>query len=58
MSRSVRGSKGPGHEYWAKRPGNRHGGTLSPNGGKHHKKRTHKMERQEGRRDAAAGAQQ
>ncbi|SAL02787.1 hypothetical protein AWB80_08439 [Caballeronia pedi] len=52
MSRSIRGGKGPGFEYWTARPFNKHGGTLSPNGGKFHKKRTHKAERQEGRRDA------
>jgi hypothetical protein len=52
MSRSIRGSKGPGFEYWTARPFNRCGGTLSPNGGKHTKKRTHKAERQIGRADA------
>lgn len=45
MSRSKTGSKGPGFEYWAARPGNRGGGVLSPHGDKRHKKRTHKMER-------------
>ena len=49
MSRSVRGGKGSGFEYWTARPFNKHGGTLSPNGGKYHKKRTHKAERAEGR---------
>lgn len=51
MSHSIRGSKGPGFEYWTARPFNRCGGTLSPRGGKHHKKRTHKAERQIGRAD-------
>jgi hypothetical protein len=51
MSRSIRGSKGSGFEYWSARPFNKHGGTLSPNGGKFHKKRTHKAERQIGRAD-------
>ncbi len=52
MSRTAKGGKGPGFEYWTARPGNRCGGTISPNGGKHTKKRTHKAERQIGRRDA------
>jgi hypothetical protein len=52
MSRSIRGSKGSGFEYWTARPFNKHGGTLSPNGGKFHKKRTHKAERQVGRSES------
>lgn len=47
MSRTIKGSKGSGHEYWSRRPFNRHGGQISPNGGKHTKKRTHKAERRE-----------
>jgi hypothetical protein len=43
VSRTAKGGKGPGFEYWTARPGNR---------GKHTKKRTHKAERQIGRRDA------
>jgi hypothetical protein len=39
MSRSAKGSKGPGFEYWGKRPGN----GLSP--GKATKKITHRLER-------------
>jgi hypothetical protein len=46
MSRTKRGSKGPGYEYWSARPFNKAGGCISPNGGKHTKKRTHKAERQ------------
>ena len=46
MSRTVKGSKAPGYEYWSARPFNKSGGTLSRNGGKHTKKRTHKAERQ------------
>lgn len=42
MSRSERGGKGPGFEYWSSRPGGR---LISPNGGKHTKKATHKAER-------------
>lgn len=47
MSRSKKGSKGPGYEYWAKRPGNKGGGIP----GRFSKKRTHKMERQCGKRE-------
>lgn len=54
MSHSIRGSKGPGFEYWTARPFNKCGGTLSPNGGKFHKKRTHKAERQIGRAEIRA----
>lgn len=50
MSRTVRGSKGAGYEYWSARPFNRCGGVLSPNGGKHTKRRTHKAERKQGKR--------
>lgn len=41
MSRSRKGSKGPGYEYWTARPGNKQGGIP----GKHTKKQTHKAER-------------
>lgn len=51
MSRTYKGSKAAGYEYWSKRPYNKYGGTLSPNGGKYHKKRTHKAERRQGRND-------
>ena len=40
MSRSVKGSKGPGYEYWSKRPGPP---MLSP--GKGSKRLTHRAER-------------
>jgi len=49
MSRTVKGSKGPGYEYWSKRPFNRCDGIISPKGGKHTKKRTHKAERRAGK---------
>ena len=42
MSRTIRGSKSPGYEYWSARPGNRYGGHVS----KFTKKQTHKAERQ------------
>ncbi len=42
MSRTKKGSKGAGYEYWSARPGNKGGG----NGlGKDAKKLTHKRER-------------
>jgi hypothetical protein len=44
MSRTNKGKKAPGYEYWSRRPGSCKGG-LSP--GKVSKKRTHKTERQE-----------
>lgn len=45
MSRTKSGSKGPGHEYWSNRPGNRHGGLL----GRAQKRWTHRAERRIGR---------
>lgn len=48
MSRTKKGSKSPGEEYWTKRPGNKWGQTP----GSFAKKRTHKMERQEGKKEA------
>ena len=43
MSRSKRGSKPPGFEYWTARPGNKCGGYPL---GKFTKRQTHKAERQ------------
>lgn len=55
MSRTKRGSKGAGFEYWSARPGNVGGGAYSPRGGnKINKRRMHKAERRQG----AAEAQQ
>lgn len=52
MSRTKKGGKGPGHEYWTKRPGsNRHGGTP----GKFTKKLTHSLERLEGKKAIKEG---
>ena len=45
MSRSTKGSKGPGYEYWSARPGNEPGGIP----GKVTKKKTHKAERRLGK---------
>jgi hypothetical protein len=39
MSRSKKGGKGPGHEYWSKRP------FSGVNPGKENKKITHRIER-------------
>jgi hypothetical protein len=43
MSRTHKGQKPPGCEYWSRRPFNKHGGVL----GVFHKRRTHKAERRE-----------
>jgi hypothetical protein len=42
MSRTKKGSKGPGYEYWGKRPVSRNHGAVP---GKFSKKRTAKLER-------------
>lgn len=44
MSRSKKGGKGPGHEYWGKRPG-----PTDP--GKESKSATHSLERIEGKEE-------
>ncbi|ULQ47408.1 hypothetical protein JN531_003785 [Flagellatimonas centrodinii] len=44
MSRTRRGTKPAGFEYWTRRPGNRHG--QPP--GRFSKRLTHKRERQRG----------
>ena len=46
MSRSKKGRKAPGYEYWSRRPFNRCGQTPGPFA----KHRTHKAERQQGKR--------
>jgi hypothetical protein len=43
MSRTQKGSKGAGYEYWTARPGNK--GSITPSSAA--KKRTHKAERQQ-----------
>ncbi|MNK29197.1 hypothetical protein D3C87_475880 [compost metagenome] len=50
MSRTKRGSKGPGYEYWGKRPPSGH---HAP--GAKAKRVTHKAERQQGKRDGWDG---
>jgi hypothetical protein len=47
MSRTKKGGKAPGFEYWTKRPGNHWGAVPGP----FTKRRTHKAERQAGKRD-------
>lgn len=51
MSRTKKGSKAPGYEYWTNRPGNR-GGAIP---GKTSKRVTNRAERAEGKRCSAAG---
>ena len=46
MSRTKRGSKLPGFEYWTARPGNEHGNQGC---GKQAKRNTHRKERRAGR---------
>lgn len=41
MTRTIKGSKGPGFEYWSPRPGNKHGAIV----GKAQKVQTHRTER-------------
>lgn len=48
MSRTIRGRKGPGAEYWSKRPHNKYGQQPGPVA----KRATHRTERQQGKRDA------
>jgi hypothetical protein len=43
LSRTNKGSKSPGYEYWSRRPFNKFGGAI----GKFAKRRTHKAERRE-----------
>ena len=46
MSRTVKGSKAPGYEFWSRRPGNKHGGEI----GAYAKRMTHGAERRAARR--------
>lgn len=47
MSRTRKGRKAPGFEYWGPRPGNKHGGTPGPA----KKDETHRRERRQGKRE-------
>ena len=51
MGKTKRGSKGPGSEFWGKRPGN--GGCPPTDGkcGKFAQKRTHRLERIEAKKE-------
>lgn len=48
MSRTKKGGKGCGFEFWTARPFNKCGGSL----GAYAKKRTHRAERAEGKKQA------
>jgi len=52
MSRTVKGRKPCGYEYWSKRPFNKSGGCI----GSYGKRRTHKAERQQGKAQARGSA--
>ena len=56
MSRTQRGSKPAGYEYWSKRPGNKSGNLLGP--GSLAKKLTHSRERLRGNKLQYAGAEE
>jgi len=56
MSKTIKGNKPIGYEYWGKRPGTKGRGSSPP--GKEAKKRTHRLERLESKkiiRDAKNG---
>lgn len=48
MSRTRKGTKPAGYEYWSRRPFNRHGQGPGPDA----KRRTHRAERQQAKREA------
>lgn len=48
MSRTVKGSKAPGYEYWSRRPNKGARGGV----GRFTKRKTHRAERQQGRKQA------
>lgn len=51
MSRSRKGSKGPGYDYWSKRPGTK----KASDPGKYAKKINHRLERIEGKNASKDG---
>ena len=53
MSRTRKGSKGPGYEFWSKRPGK---GRMSS--GPYAKLLTHRAERQEGKEEVRKADQE
>jgi hypothetical protein len=52
MSRTRKGAKGPGHEYWSRRPAK---GCVNP--GKKNKTITHRLERAAAKRQLAGEEQ-
>ncbi|MCB5206097.1 hypothetical protein [Methylovorus mays] len=51
MSKSIKGAKGPGHEYWSRRP--QGGGNGTP--GAYNKSLTHKAERHQSQTEIQTG---
>jgi len=49
MSRTKKGSKGPGYEFWSRRP------NKGRDPGKDTKKNTHRLERKAGKQEAQDG---
>lgn len=49
MSKTIRGAKGPGYEYW----GSRHPTLMEP--GRYTKQQTHRHERRQGKRECELG---
>lgn len=47
MSRSKKGGKSPGYEFWSARPTNKHGGGV----GRTYKKLTHQIERAQAKQE-------
>lgn len=47
MSRTKKGGKPQGYEFWSARPGNKHGGGR----GAYSKTKTHRVERQQGKEE-------
>jgi len=52
MSRTKKGKKAIGYEYWSKRPGSNKCGAVP---GKETKKRTHRSERKQGKNEITKG---
>lgn len=51
MSRTKKGAKAAGYEYWSARPGNRHGGVA----GARSKRKTRRAERRTGKKEVVDG---
>lgn len=51
MSRSKKGGKGPGYEYWSTRPGSSSPGAFA-------KKQCHHIERRQGKKEALKNVDQ